>query len=1576
MKTKAYRAISLIVALLVAVLMTVGYVFAWLVDRRQSELVISGTSAGAYFDSGDGSEETPFVIANPTHMHNLAVLQNAGKFVDRNGNPKKYYFEIKKTVNIINMSGHYIPPIGNDEYPFIGDFNGNGKTLANLRVTTDKDDLLAEYPRHADNNYEFSQAVGLFGMTGESSDIHNVILENPSVDIAGVGSRTRYLTDATTSAAGKTITPAIKAAGLAVGFVAGKCSSIGVRAKDDGSALDVNVTGYSTFNSILGSLREGLTSSVTGGGHGTGGSGSAFGASFAVAQLAERLTKIGANKKSSTASPYLPQMDYANSIPVPALGYKVPFTVTDASTYEGATAREVISDQNIGYDMGNQNKISSKKLNFTDTLMVDSNDGNHQYYLGGVTGKFPDNNNVPRWFYVQGGGWQNSAYMGHHGFAPISQEKYDSLPQNVKDLLYPAKDQSYSVMRIQAGYTQYSTAPIYANTGSPTALAWNYHGQISWMGKTYGKGFADADGYAVDENGNYYGVNGNLIGADGYDVDENGNYAAPYADFPYVISGIDVVGGVAYAQDSDGNVFYVFELEDGSNAFGILSGGYLKSGDGYVNYVVPVAGWTAPVTLIDADGYAMYADGVYYDASGHIVDGAYVKDVNGLYIPVDTAFKMPISQIVNGYAQDADGNYYGKITLNDRTVYCYLGEDGMTSGYDGWYRIDANNFIVRETNVDADGNLKYNDTDYYGTYNGQSGYIDANGYFYGANHVYVIADTGFNNSVTSNVRIIDVNGHAMTDGGVYYGKRGDKYGYLDGNYYYIIENGQKIYTVNDTAFTSTVHKIDGSGYAMTDDGAYYGRYREQHWQPYTYGLLESVGDKNYLKINGKYIATDGNYYDEFDSATGHIKADDTYFVGIGGKKLNAQGYVYDDSLDANGNVKGYVIASSQMNWIFNGYSACEDTTSEYYGYMVDSDGNPFMNRFDSNGVYVGGEGTPLKAWGYTEEDFDTLTVGANQYNYAKIKSESGTFAVPVEGEKFTVEEGEYITAETGTKSKAISGTDINGVEGEFILPKEIEKVKVVSQNDEIAGVQVKKADKVKLCDFKGGVALPNNGIWFKPSNAGTVRFVMFAQNDSEAFCLLKITREKATKENPFYFGSSSEIKVEKVMQQQLPKYVLFYYEIDVTPQDIENGNIEYAIMVDNNVKEEGSDKGTDYKGAYFLYLDIGASAAEDVSGIDREKSVSAVDFIYDGVEIKQGVVGDDGATAGDSAINVGDFIVKPGGTTEELYKASKTSVYFENLKAALNIVYIRLNEDSESKHSGKTICLEKSNPVPDTGSEVKATFTSYVCPTIGSGSSSSGGGSVVDPDPEPDPDTPTVSGVTVTPASATVEEGKTTTLTASVTMSDGSAYGGSIVWTSSDEEIATVENGVVTAKAAGTVTITATAGGESATCTVTVNAAQSGGTVNVTMNAGDYTSQAGKPLAVTGEYLSFTSSTGKNYKYVENNAAVGGAVLVGSGNGRDMLITAGSNVESITVTLKMAVAGNEALTTAGSATVTVPAGATVTYADGTAINGTITTQANATVIELKIVLGAGQSVTIESTGRLAFINATAQVKLA
>ena len=81
-----------------------------------------------------------------------------------------------------------------------------------------------------------------------------------------------------------------------------------------------------------------------------------------------------------------------------------------------------------------------------------------------------------------------------------------------------------------------------------------------------------------------------------------------------------------------------------------------------------------------------------------------------------------------------------------------------------------------------------------------------------------------------------------------------------------------------------------------------------------------------------------------------------------------------------------------------------------------------------------------------------------------------------------------------------------------------------------------------------------------------------------------------------------------------------------------------------------------------------------------------------------------------------------------------------------------------------------------------------------------------------------VSSVALDKTSATLQVGKTLTLTATVTPDN--ATDKAVAWTSSNDAVATVDaNGVVTAKAEGTATIIATAGGKTATCTVTVKAA-------------------------------------------------------------------------------------------------------------------------------------------------------------
>ena len=55
----------------------------------------------------------------------------------------------------------------------------------------------------------------------------------------------------------------------------------------------------------------------------------------------------------------------------------------------------------------------------------------------------------------------------------------------------------------------------------------------------------------------------------------------------------------------------------------------------------------------------------------------------------------------------------------------------------------------------------------------------------------------------------------------------------------------------------------------------------------------------------------------------------------------------------------------------------------------------------------------------------------------------------------------------------------------------------------------------KLAEFDKGIMLPNSTIWFKPSQAGKVKIIMFSPGNLRGFALIKITRPSADRNDPF-----------------------------------------------------------------------------------------------------------------------------------------------------------------------------------------------------------------------------------------------------------------------------------------------------------------------------------------------------------------------------------------------------------------------------------------------------------------------------
>lgn len=202
---------------------------------------INGHIRSAYFESGDGtvSEQEPekehaaYEIKYPEQFYNLAWLQYLGYFnkaYDADGNEissgqiQPTYFYLSAD---LDMTGYVLPPIGTRDYPFIGNFDGNNKTVSNLTVSNvlDSEDMAV------DEQLKNAEIVGVFGVVGSLAAETNGTESSAALDVeknytySSITNKVKNVTFANVTVETKT---ANALAGLAAGYVNGTLENVAV----------------------------------------------------------------------------------------------------------------------------------------------------------------------------------------------------------------------------------------------------------------------------------------------------------------------------------------------------------------------------------------------------------------------------------------------------------------------------------------------------------------------------------------------------------------------------------------------------------------------------------------------------------------------------------------------------------------------------------------------------------------------------------------------------------------------------------------------------------------------------------------------------------------------------------------------------------------------------------------------------------------------------------------------------------------------------------------------------------------------------------------------------------------------------------------------------------------------------------------------------------------------------------------------------------------------------------------------------------------------------------------------------
>ncbi|MCX5775408.1 MAG: hypothetical protein NTV44_03485, partial [Firmicutes bacterium] len=155
-----WLALTLIVGLVGASASVLAFTYAAYLNQNAYDLPIdiNTTSLSSHFtNGGSGTLASPYTISNSNDLRTLQKLNVLGVF------SKNVYFQMTQN---ITYTGTPLLPIGNEDYPFYSQFDGNGYTITNLVVSG------------ANTN-----DIGMFGYAAMGSTIKNFILRSPTVNV-------------------------------------------------------------------------------------------------------------------------------------------------------------------------------------------------------------------------------------------------------------------------------------------------------------------------------------------------------------------------------------------------------------------------------------------------------------------------------------------------------------------------------------------------------------------------------------------------------------------------------------------------------------------------------------------------------------------------------------------------------------------------------------------------------------------------------------------------------------------------------------------------------------------------------------------------------------------------------------------------------------------------------------------------------------------------------------------------------------------------------------------------------------------------------------------------------------------------------------------------------------------------------------------------------------------------------------------------------------------------------------------------------------------------------------------------